>query len=174
MNHRPFEDWLLEDQPLTPEQKHELQSHLRTCAACAVIAESNLALHSVRMVSPAAGFADRFQARLAEQRKAARIRQIIGTLIFVIGGLGLIYWLVGPLVQEAMRSPAEWITTAVGYFLFILTSIQTLSEVSLILMRVIPTFISPLGWLVLISIFGGLGLIWTVSITRWTHLPQGV
>lgn len=174
MNHQPFENWLSEDQPLTPEQKHELQSHLRTCAACAAIAESNLALHSVRMVSPAAGFADRFQARLAEQRKAARIRQIIGTLIFVIGGLGLIYWLVGPLVQEALRSPAEWITTAVGYFLFVLTSIQTLSEVSLILMRVIPTFISPLGWLVLISIFGGLGLIWTVSITRFARLPQGV
>ncbi len=174
MNHRPFEDWLLEDQPLTSEQKHELQSHLRTCAACAAIAESNLALHSVRMVSPAAGFVDRFQTRLAEQRKAARIRQIIGTLIFVIGGLGLVYWLVGPFVQEVLHSPAEWITTAVGYFLFVLTSIQTLSEVSLILMRVIPTFISPLGWVVLISISGGLGLIWTVSITRFSRLPQGV
>ncbi len=124
--------------------------------------------------APRNGATDRFQARLAEQRKAARIRQIIGTLIFVIGGLGLIYWMVGPLVQEALRSPAEWITTAVGYFLFVLTSIQTLSEVSLILMRVIPTFISPLGWLVLISIFGGLGLIWAVAITRFARLPQGV
>ncbi len=174
MNHRPFEDWLLVDQPLTPEQKRELQSHLRTCAACTAIAESNLALHSVRMVFPIAGFVDRFQARLAEQRKAARIHQIIGTLIFVVGGLGLIYWLVGPFVQEALRSPAEWITSAVGYFLFVITSVQTLSEVSLILMRVIQTFISPLGWLVLISIFGGLGLIWTVSITRFARLPQGV
>lgn len=174
MNHRPFEDWLLEDQPLTPEQKRELQSHLRECATCAAIAESNLALHSVQMVSPAAGFVDRFQVRLAEQRKAARIRQIIGTVIFVIGGLGLIYWLIGPLVQEALQSPAEWLTAAVGYFLFVLTSVQTLSEVSFILIRVAQTFISPLGWLVLISIFGGLGLLWAVSITRWTHLPQGV
>ena len=174
MNHRPFEDWLLEDQPLTPEQKHELQSHLRTCAACAAIAESNLALHSVKMVSPAAGFVDRFQTRLAEQRKAARIRQIIGTLIFVIGGLGLVYWLISPFIQQVISSPAEWLTTAVGYFLFVLTSIQTLSEVSLILMRVIPTFISPLGWFVLIAISGGLGLIWTVSITRFARIPQGV
>jgi len=174
MNHRPFEDWLLQDQPLTPEQKHELQPHLRTCAACAAIAESNLALHSVQMVSPAAGFADRFQIRLTDQRKTARIRQIIGALVFVIGGLGLVYWLAGPLVQQAMRFPAEWITSAVSYFLFVLTSIQILSEVSLILMRVIPTFISPFGWLVLISIFGGLGLIWTVSIARFARLPQGV
>ena len=174
MNHRPFEDWLLEDQPLTPEQKRELQSHLRTCATCAAIAESNLALHSARMVSPAAGFVDRFQTRLVTQRKAARIRQIIGTLVLVIGGLGLIYWLAGPFIQQAMQSPAEWLTAAVGYFLFVLTSIQTFGEVSFILVRVIQTFISPLGWFVLISIFGGLGLIWTVSITRFTKLPQGV
>ncbi len=174
MNHRPFEDWLLEDQPLTPEQKRELQSHLRTCATCAAIAESNLALHSARMVSPAAGFVDRFQTRLVTQRKAARIRQIIGTLVLVIGGLGLIYWLAGPFIQQAMQSPAEWLTAAVGYFLFVLTSIQTFSEVSFILARVIPTFISPLGWVVLITIFGGLGLIWTVSITRFARLPQGV
>jgi hypothetical protein len=174
MNHRPFEDWLLEDQPLTPEQKRELQSHLRTCEACAAIAESNLALHSVRMVSPAVGFTERFQKRLAEQRKAARIRQIIGALVLVIGGLGLIFFLFGPLIQDAMSSPAAWITTAVGYFLFVLTSIQTLSEVGFILMRVIPTFISPFGWLVLLSLFGGFGLLWTISITRFARMPQGV
>ncbi len=174
MNHRPFEDWLLEDQPLTPEQKRELQSHLRTCEACAAIAESNLALHSVRMVSPATGFTERFQTRLAEQRKTARIRQIIGSLVLVIGGLGLISFLFGPLIQDAMSSPAAWITTAVGYFLFVLTSIQTLSEVGFILMRVIPTFISPLGWFVLLSLFGGFGLLWTISITRFARMPQGV
>ena len=131
MNYRPFEDWLLEDQSLTPEQKRELQSHLRTCEACTAIAESNFALHSVRMVSPAAGFTERFQTRLAEQRKAARIRQIIGSLVLVVGGLGLIYFLFGPIIQEAMSSPAAWITSAVGYFLFVLTSIQALSEVGL-------------------------------------------
>ncbi len=174
MNHRPFEDWLLEDQPLTPEQKRELQSHLRECATCSAIAESNLALRSVQMVSPAPGFVDRFQVRLAEQRKAARTRQIIGTLIFVIGGLGLVYWLIGSFVQQALQSPAEWITTAVGYLLFVLTSVQTLGEVSLILIRVAQTFISPLGWIVLLTLLGGLGAFWTVSITRWTHLPQGV
>ena len=46
MNYLPFEDWLLEDQHLTSDQEHELQSHLRVCASCAAIAELNLALHS--------------------------------------------------------------------------------------------------------------------------------
>jgi hypothetical protein len=174
MNHRPFEDWLLDDQPLTPEQKRDLQSHLRTCTTCSAIAESNLALHSTRAVSPALGFKERFQTRLAQRRREQRWRQIIGTLVLVLGGLGLLFWLVGPIIQEALNSPAEWITTAVGYFLFIITSLQVLSVASSILLRVIPTFISPAGLFFLSLIVSGVSLLWIVSIWRVTRVPQGV
>ena len=174
MNHRPFEDWLLDDQPLTLEQKRDLQSHLRICTACSAIAESNLALHTSRTVSPAPGFKDRFQVRLAQRRREQKWRQIIGTLVLVLGGLGLLYWLAGPMIQEALSSPAEWITTVVGYFLFIITSLQTLSVVSSILLRVIPTFVSPVGWLGLAVVVSSIGLLWIVSIWRVTRTPQGV
>ena len=174
MNHRPFEDWLLQDQPLTPEQKHELQSHLRVCTSCTAIAESNLALHSTQKVAPAAGFAERFQARLIQRRREQRWRQAIGSLVLVIGGVGLLYWLAGPLVQEMMRSPAEWITAVVGYFLFILTSIQAWSEAGWVLLRVVPNFISPSGWIVLLFMVSGLTILWMFSIRRFTRTPQGV
>lgn len=174
MNHRPFEDWLLEDRPLTSEQERELQSHLRVCSSCAAIAESNLALHSTRRASPAAGFAERFQPRLIQRRREQRWRQVIGSLVLVLGGVGLIYWLAGPWVQEMMRSPAEWITAAVGYFLFILTSIQTFSEVGRVLLRVIPHFVPPFGWVFLSLSVGGLTVLWMVSIWRFTRAPQGV
>lgn len=174
MNHRPFEDWLLDDQPLTPEQKRELQSHLRGCTSCSAIAESNLALHSTRMLSPDARFADRFHVRLVQRHREQRLRQIVGTLALVLGGLALLYWLAGPLVQEALRSPAEWITTAVGYFLFVLTSVQVLSEVGAILLRVLPNFISPLGWLIISLLVSGATFFWTVSIRRFARTPQGV
>ena len=174
MNHRPFEEWLLDDQPLTPEQKRDLQSHLRTCTACSAIAESNLALHSTHTISPAPGFKDRFQTRLAHHRREQRWRQVIGTLVLVLGGLGLLFWLAGPIIQEALSSPAEWITTAVGYFLFILTSLQVLSVASTILLRVIPTFISPAGLFFVTLMVSGIGLLWIVSIWRVTRIPQGV
>ena len=174
MNHRPFEDWLLNDQPLTSEQKRELQSHLRGCTSCTAIAESNLALRTKHMATPAAGFTDRFLLPLAQRRREQRWRQIIGTLVLLLGGLGLLYWLAGPFIQEALRSPADWITTAVGYFLFILTSIQTLNEVGTILLRVLPNFVSPFGWFVLSLIVGGVTLLWTVSIWRFSRVPQGV
>ncbi|HUI87763.1 MAG TPA: hypothetical protein VLX61_03450 [Anaerolineales bacterium] len=174
MNHRPFEDWLLEDQALTGEQERELQAHLRVCTACAAIAESNLALHSTRMVSPAKGFVSRFETRLLEHRKAARVREIIGTVIFVLAGLALLSWLASPFIQEIMRSPADWITNVVGALLFILTSIRALNEVGRVFLRLLPDFISPLGWLVILFLLSGLGIVEVLSIWRFTRTPQGV
>ncbi len=174
MNHRPFEDWLSDDQPLTLEQKRDLQAHLQICTSCTALAESNLALKSVHMVSPAVGFASRFQARLTENRRAARVRQIIGTLVLVIGGLGLLFWLLNPLLMEIIVSPAEWITTVVGYFLFAIATVRVWSEVGMILFGVLPDFVSPLVLLVVMSAISGLSLLWTVSIWRFTRISQGV
>jgi hypothetical protein len=174
MNHRPFEDWLLDDQPLTAQQTRELQAHVRSCTSCSAIAESNLALHAARRVAPAAGFADRFRLRLEKRRREQRWRQVIGTVVLVIGGLSLVYWLAGPLLLEALRSPASWITAGIGYFLFLLTSAQVLSEATAILLRVLPSFISPAGWMMLTLGVAGLAFVWTVSLRRVARAPQGV
>ena len=34
MNHQPFENWLLSEEPLPPENKRELDTHLQTCDQC--------------------------------------------------------------------------------------------------------------------------------------------
>ncbi len=174
MNHRPFEDWLLDDETLTPQQTRELQAHVRDCASCSAIAESNLALHSTRLVSPAPGFADRFRVRLEKRRREQRWRQVIGTLVLVLGGVGLVYWLAGPFILAAFASPASWITVGVGYFIFIVTSLQAVGEVSVILLRVVPTFVPPVGWVILTAGVAGLGYLWTISIRRVARIPQGV
>jgi len=174
MNHRPFEDWLLEDQPLTSEQERELQAHLRTCSVCTAIAESNLALHSTRMISPSEGFVPRFETRLAQNRKTMRLRQIIGMSIFIAAALGFLYWFASPFIQEVMRSPANWITNVVGAFLFVLTSIQALSEVGHVFSRILPDFVSPVEWFLISFLVSGLGLLEVLSIWRFTRTPQGV
>jgi hypothetical protein len=174
MNHRPFEDWLLDDEPLSPQQARELQAHVRSCPACAAIAESNLALHSARRVSPATGFTDRFRVRLEKRRREQRWRQVIGTIVLVLGGMGLVYWLAGPFILDAFNSPAAWLTAGVGYFLFVLTSFQVLGEATAILLRVVPDFISPAGWAALAAGAAGLGYLWMISIQRVARAPQGV
>ncbi len=174
MNHRPFEDWLLDDQPLTPQQARDLQAHVRNCSSCAAIAESNLALHATRRVAPSVGFTDRFRTRLERRRAEQRWRQVIGTLILVLGGLGLLYWFGAPFVQEVLYSPATWIAAGVAYFVFFLTSLQVLSEAMTIILQVLPAFISPAGWMGLTLAAGGLAFLWVVSIRRAARAPQGV
>jgi hypothetical protein len=174
MNHRPFEDWLLDDLPLTPEQSRELQAHLRGCDSCSAIAESNLALRSARLTSPAPGFTARWQERLVMERQTQRRRARIGSMVFSMGGLILLALLTGPTLLSLIASPAEWIAMLVRTLLFAYTLLAALLEVGSILFRVLPGFVPPFAWLVLLSAFSGLGLLGSVSIWRLTRLPQGV
>ena len=174
MNHRPFEDWLLEDLGLTAQQERDLQAHLRDCVSCSAIAGANLALHSARPAVPAAGFTERFNVRLAARRRAQARQQIIGTLVLVFGGLVLSYWFTGSLLQTALQSPSQWITAVVGYVLFFLTSAQVLTEVGRILLTAVGNLMPPAGWLILSLVLAGLGFLWTVSIRRFAQRSEGV
>lgn len=174
MNHRPFEDWLLEDQFLTPEQKRELDAHLRTCKSCTALAESNLALRSARVVAPAPGFSARWQQRLVLARQAERRRTLIGTLFFSIGGLLLLALLAGPTLASVIGSPAEWISVILRGGLFAYTLLMASLQAGSVLFHVLPGFVPPFAWLVIFSALGGFGLLWSVSIWRLTRVSQGV
>lgn len=174
MNHRPFEDWLLEDQPLNSSQKRELDSHLRTCKVCRGIAESNLALRSARLVAPAPGFSARWQERLVVARRAQRRRTLLGSLFFSLGGLVFLAFLVGPALVDLIGSPAEWISAMVHTLLFIYTATLAIAEAGSVLFRVLPGFVPPFVWLVIFSTLSGFALLWSVSIWRLMRRPQGV
>jgi len=172
MNHRPFEDWLLNEQPLTPTEKRDLDAHIRTCRYCAALAETGMELRSVHVVSPGSGFADRFQTRLAARRIADRRRRLWGLIMLLIGGFGLLLWLAAPFWLALIRSPGQWITIAIGTLLFIFTSAQTLGEAALVLFRVAPGLVPPYIWMVMASALAGIGLLWAISIWRFSRLPQ--
>ncbi|MGE5249620.1 MAG: hypothetical protein ACM3QS_05345 [Bacteroidota bacterium] len=168
MNHQPFETWLLEEQPLSAEQKRELQSHLRTCDRCTALVETGLALHSARMARPAAGFATRFQARLEARRIAERRRRFWGIILFSLSGLGVAAWLAVPWLAQAADSPAEWVSLVIGYALFVVTTLQTVVEVGSVLVRVAPGFMPSYFWMIVASGVAGLGLLSSVSIWRYS------
>ena len=174
MNHRPFEDWLLEDRYLNSEEQRALQAHMRNCRSCAAIAESNLALHSTQMISAPSGFAQRFTQRLDRWRTRQRWFQVMGTLLLVVSGISLLYAVVGPLLQQALRSPADWLTAAAVYLVFLVESMQILSEVGRILVRDLPAVVAPAGWLILVA-----GASFVAAACGWwarrvAAAPQGV
>ena len=170
MNHRPFEDWLLNEQPLNNEEKRELQLHLQECGHCAALAEVNLELRSVKMAAPAPGFAQRFQKRLARQRVIEARNRLVGVMILLFGALGLTIWLVAPYVTSFIGSPAEWIASIIGFFLSLVAMFEAIADLGSILVRVLPGFIPPFAWLVFVSAASGFGLLWAVSLWRFSRL----
>ena len=176
MNHQPFEDWLLSDQPITQEQKRELDLHLRTCGYCAALAQTGVALKSVKKASPEPGFANRFQSRLAARQLAEQRRRLWGSVFFTIGGLTLLLWMTSPFLLTFFAAPATSIAALVQWGVFILTTIAALIEAGSVFVRIIPDFLSPFAWMVLLSAIAGISLLWTVSIWRFARsaVPRGV
>jgi hypothetical protein len=174
MNHQPFEEWLLTETRITPEQRRELDLHVRSCSYCSALLETGVVLRSVKMASPADGFTMRFQARLAERKLVDRRRKFWGAIIFLIGGLTFLLWLAGPSIMNFLSSPETWIATLVEWGIFLVTTLQALTEVGGVLLHVIPSFMPPFVWMVIVSALAGISLLWSVSIWRFIRVPQGV
>jgi hypothetical protein len=173
MDHRPFEDWLLDDQPLTPDQKRELNAHLRMCPSCSAIAEVDLALGSVRSLAPAGGFTGRFQVRLAARKLAIRRRNIWGFLVLTLSTLSVLLWLFWPILKELIQSPvnlvASWISSLVSFW----AALQALMQAGAVLFKVAPGFIPVYIWMVILLAAGGWGLAWVASFIKITKVSQG-
>ena len=174
MNHRPFEDWLLNDMPITTEQKRELDSHVRSCAYCAALVETGIAFKTVKKVSPQPGFTARFQTRLAARKAAEQRRRYLGSILFTAGGFALLMWLASPYLAAFFSAPATWISVVVDWGVFIFTTLQALGQAGSVLLQVVPEFLSPFAWMILISAVAGISLLWTISIWRFVRVPQGV
>ena len=174
MNHQPFEEWLLNEKLISPKERLDLDAHLRICSYCSALAETGKALRTVKRVTPAAGFSTRFQARLAMQKAADRRRKRWGTILFTFGGLVMLMWLVGPYLASFFAAPATWIAALVEWAVFLFTTLQAVTQVGSVLLRMLPGFLSPFGFMVLVSAFAGIGLLWSVSIWRFVRVPRGV
>ena len=174
MNHQPFEEWLLNEKLISPKERLDLDAHLRICSYCSALAETGKALRTVKRVAPAAGFSTRFQARLAMQKAADRRRKRWGTILFTFGGLVMLMWLVGPYLTSFFAAPATWIAALVEWAVFLFTTLQAVTQVGSVLLRMLPGFLSPFGFMVLVSAFAGIGLLWSVSIWRFVRVPRGV
>lgn len=174
MNHQPFETWLLDDKVLAPAEKRELNSHLRECKTCSALAETGLALRSAHAISPKSGFAMRFQYKLAAQKLVERRRRLWGMIVLILGGVGLAGWFLSPTLTSFASSPVEWLISAASMFLFVFSSLQAFGDLFTVMARILPDFLPPYMWMVIISGLAGMGLLWTVSIWRLSRRPQGV
>ena len=174
MNHQPFEEWLLNYTAITPQQKRELDSHLRTCAYCSALAQTDRVLRAMKLASPVNGFVTRFQARLAAQQVEDRRRRTAGSILFTIVCLALMTWVALPYLAAFFASPAAWIAALVEWGVFLLTTYQAMSQAGAVILDILQDLLPPFAWMVMISALAGVSLLWSVSIWRFVRVPQGV
>jgi hypothetical protein len=174
MDHRPFEDWLLEDQPLTNEQQHQLDTHLRTCSSCSALAEVNLALKVTRLAAPAQGFTDRFQLRLAARKQALRRRNSLGFILLASSVLVVLGWIAWPVFKDLIQSPVNLLTSWMTALVSFVASLQALFRAGMVLFKVVPGFVPAYIWAVVLFAAGGWSMVWVASLMKFTKGPQGV
>jgi hypothetical protein len=88
----------------------------------------------------------------------------------------MLLWLAGPYMASFFRSPATWITSFIEWGVFLVTTLQAVAQAGSVMLRIMPSFLSPFALMVLASTLAGIGLLWSVSIWRFTQrgVPRGV
>jgi len=86
----------------------------------------------------------------------------------------MLVWLLGPYLASFFAAPATWIAAVVEWAIFVITTVQAMAQAGSVLLHMLPGFFTPFAFMVLISAFAGVGLLWSVSIWRFVRVPRGV
>ncbi len=174
MDHRPFEDWLLENKNLTSSEQRLLKAHLQNCSSCCALAEVNLALKSTRLAAPAQGFTDRFQLRLAARKKALRMRNAWGFLVLSVSVVGVLVGFTWPVLVSMLPSPVNVLVSWLASLMSTWAAIQAMVHAGETVFEVLPGFIP--GYILAAILLAAIGWIalWVFSLLKITRLPRGV
>lgn len=169
MDHRQYENWLLNDEHLNPEQDRELHIHLRSCPQCAALKRANLALRAAPVIGPAPGFKVRFQARLEAQRATQRKRSFFGIALLGLLGLGVLAYTLAPLMPATLPSFTQVFITWVSMLLYVISAAQAFGTIIAVFSKLALSIIPLSAWLLTLAMFSGLGTLWFVSSRRATR-----
>ncbi|MDD5370007.1 MAG: zf-HC2 domain-containing protein [Anaerolineaceae bacterium] len=170
MNHLPYEEWLLSDEPLSPEQQMRLEEHLSSCEACQQLADAWQSLANVLRVipevAPTPGFAQRWQARQL-QRRTAQHRHItwIVLLLCISGSFATLLGLALPQVG-GLSTPIKMISTLLHSTSLLLGSFQDIQAVLGAIFTHVPLGIPVLLWMIVSMSVAVWSVIWFAFIWR--------
>lgn len=172
MDHRPYEDYLLDDQRLTPAQEQDLQNHLRTCPDCAALAHANLALRAAPVAAPTKGFSQRFQTRLAAERQLQHRRAQIGSLLLALAGASLLAWLLHPYLGYLALPPETLFTLWFNHATYLVLLFRTAGSIALTLIHVAGALVPAYALISFLTLLAGLGVLLNFSVRRNEQFSQ--
>ena len=180
MNHQPFENWLLSEEPLPPDDTLALEEHLEICQHCQNLqgAWSGVVdlFQDVPDMEPAPGFMVRWQDRLTIEKQveiSVRYRwQSMIMLILIANVIAGLVVLLGTQFMTTFDSPLSLLLSGVYRLASFVAMINAVQNFALTLFRTITSVVPAGIWAVL-----GIGLVgsvatWIISITSLAVLPR--
>jgi hypothetical protein len=171
MDHRPYEDWLLEDKRLSAEQERNLRAHLRTCLECSALVRTNMALRAAPMSEPAQGFTARFQVRLAAERKARWWRNVITWSLVLVVGTGVVLIMATPYLAY-FSSPSQVVQALMSNLVYLDLILRAAGVIGTNLLGIpMPPFPSVV-WSLVFMLFAGIGFLRILPFRKLRKLFQ--
>jgi hypothetical protein len=166
MNHLPFKEWLLSEEPLTQEQDQAFQEHLRGCAECRQAQSSWGEIHNLiqrtPQMAPAAGFTDRWQTRLAAQRAKRQQTQLWLALGgSVILALTLIL-LLSTQLSSLLPSPSRFLFMCLVQLASLFVFFSSIQDYVMFFFKSFP-LIPLIGLVLTVGFVSVLGVLWLAT-----------
>ncbi len=135
MNHKPFENWILDESQLSADQKKEMARHLSACPHCRRLdsgwqASKRLMRHAVEK-TPAPGFTQRWHVYAQRKRDMIKVRRYrlgMASLLFLAFIASLTYMIASGSIMQMLADVFNGITnivigitsglSALGYWLY--------------------------------------------------------
>ena len=172
MVHRPFEDWLLDEERLTTEKAVALQEHLQSCASCRQLSQAwqevEVDLRTSPTLAPRMGFTNRWQARLESDRRRLHRRQSAAALGFSLGGAALLFGSLSFLALPVLATPKLLLWAWALHLVELVSYTGDIQAIIFSVFQIQPRMI-PIAWLILLAgFFSMLVVVWIVSLRYFT------
>jgi hypothetical protein len=172
MNHQPFENWILSNDTLSPEEAGSLREHLQNCPHCQRLRSSwngvEKLFKEAPSVKPAAGFTLRFQERLAEENRRSHHRQSLILLVFNGGMAFFLFLFLMMQVWDLLRSPGHLLVILGFRLMSLLQMANEASELLTTLFGAFLNFTPSVVWPFIAGMLSMLCVLWIVVYKQLT------
>jgi hypothetical protein len=178
MNHQPFEDWILDERTLTPEEHVELEEHLKVCENCMKLSKGLSATSRILqlspMISPQPGFSQRWESYF-QKRKEDEQRQLALKIFGIVSVICLLLYLsLGASQINLNQSPLQLFTALSVNIIGFVSSLFAVRDSIVIFLNVIPAWI-PILFSIIVTVYVIIWTcIWLIAVWRTPKIQRSM